>query len=259
MLQELAPREVLKKDMKMTLEMENKPNPYDLRVLAEIRALCGPPPVLSSENVDAYHSLLLRLLEAIRPRDPMERMMVKHLADYTWEIIRYTRHKTLLMERGFRQRRDERVHHIKRKQAHAGKAPAQDAARATVKEVEAELLLSATEFDHADALERGVEYAERLDKLLNAAVTRRNDVFVQLERYRGGLGGNANGGYAHVFNYEAGYPGIKVDSKDPKVSSASKVLESDEVLAKAQVPDLEPASHCEVNQDNTPPSSSCGE
>src|SRR6266849_9448994 len=97
----------------MTLQLENKPNLYDLRVLAEIKKLCGPPPVLSSENVAAYYSLLLRLIESFRPHDFMERMMVKHLADTTWENIRYTRHNTLLMERGFRQLRDHRVQRIK--------------------------------------------------------------------------------------------------------------------------------------------------
>ena len=49
------------------------------------------------------------------------------------------------------------------------------------------MLQSPTEFDHADALERGIEYAERLDKLLNAATARRDDVLRQLERYRDGL------------------------------------------------------------------------
>jgi hypothetical protein len=232
----------------MTFQLENKANPYDLRVLAEIKTLCGPPPVLSSENVAAYYSLLLRLIESVRPRDFMERMMVKHLADTTWENIRYTRHSTLLMERGFRQLRDHRVQRIKaaaqNKQAQACKAPAEDAMRATVKEVEVEMLQSATEFDHADALERGIEYAERLDKLRNAAVARRNDIFVQL---RDGLGGNRKSGFDHVFDYEAGYPGLKI--KDAENSNASKV---GEVVVEPQTPELEPPSDSE--EDKAPPS-----
>ena len=53
------------------------------------------------------------------------------------------------------------------------------------------MLQSPTEFDHADALERGIEYAERIDKLLNAATARRDDILQQYsnntERHAGGF------------------------------------------------------------------------
>jgi hypothetical protein len=37
----------------MSQELQEKPAPYNLLVLIEIKKLCGPPPVLSSENVKA--------------------------------------------------------------------------------------------------------------------------------------------------------------------------------------------------------------
>src|ERR1700730_14460572 len=160
------------------------------------KKLCGPPPVLSTESVEAYNTMLLRLIESIWPKDFIERLFCRHIADSTWEIIRFTRHKMLLMERRHRQVLDGRAQHLKaaaqKKQAgpadgKTGCEPPTDAMRASLKEIEAVMLQSPTEFDHADALEHGIEYAERLDKLLNAATARRDDVLRQLERYRDGL------------------------------------------------------------------------
>jgi hypothetical protein len=84
-----------------------------LLILAETNKLCGPPPVLSTESVEAYNTMLLRLIESIWPRDFIERLFCKHIADSTWEIIRYTRHKMLLMERRYRQALDNRAQCMK--------------------------------------------------------------------------------------------------------------------------------------------------
>jgi hypothetical protein len=57
-----------------------------------------------------------------------------------------------------------------------------------VEEVDAILQQNATELDHARALEVGIVYLERLDRLRMAALARRNHALQQLERYRDGLG-----------------------------------------------------------------------
>jgi hypothetical protein len=49
-------------------------------------------------------------------------------------------------------------------------------------------ILQSDELDHARALENAIEFHEKLDKLLNAAVARRDNALEQLERYRNGLG-----------------------------------------------------------------------
>jgi uncharacterized membrane-anchored protein YjiN (DUF445 family) len=87
--------------------------PYHLLILAEIKTLCGQPPVLSTESIEAYNTMLLRLIESVQPKDFIERLFCRHIADCTWEIIRYTRHKTLLMERRHRQVLDSRMQHLK--------------------------------------------------------------------------------------------------------------------------------------------------
>src|SRR6202023_4080592 len=83
--------------------------PYHLLILAEIKTLCGQPPVLSTESTEAYNTMLLRLIESVRPKDFIERLFCRHIADSTWEIIRYTPHKIFLMERRHRQALDHRA------------------------------------------------------------------------------------------------------------------------------------------------------
>ena len=67
--------------------------------LSELKKLLGPPPVLASENLEAYDTILSRLMEAMKPDDFLVETLVVDLADLTWEIIRYKRHKTLVVER----------------------------------------------------------------------------------------------------------------------------------------------------------------
>ena len=69
---------------------------YALRILAEIKEVWGPPPVLSTEDAKVYDRILLNLVECIVPANFMEQMLVKEVADSTWEQVRYyTRHKAL--------------------------------------------------------------------------------------------------------------------------------------------------------------------
>lgn len=50
-------------------------------------------------SLEVYDTVLLRLIESIHPKDFIELLLTKHLADCTSEIIGYTQSKTLLMER----------------------------------------------------------------------------------------------------------------------------------------------------------------
>jgi hypothetical protein len=165
----------------MTQASQEKRVAANLLKLAEIKELCGPPPVLSTESAEIYYKMMLRFIGCFLPGDFMEQMFIKDLTDSTWEMNRYIRHKPMQMERKFNQLLEYR--------AQRTRAAAQNTlAGAKPEEVEAILRQSPTELDHADALERGIDYAERLDKLLNAATARRDDVLEQLDRYRDGLG-----------------------------------------------------------------------
>jgi hypothetical protein len=169
--------------------------------LAEILELFGPPPILSSEDIGSYQEMMAGLLEKFAPRDFMGQLLIKELTDSNWEVMRYSRHTTLLMERRFRDRLEFQAQ--RRKNAAPGKeAPAQkpaapngkpstapqDVLEGLVADVDAILLEPAAARDHLRALEVGLVCYEHVDKLLAAARTRRNNALDRIERYRAGLG-----------------------------------------------------------------------
>lgn len=165
--------------------------------LARLERLCGRSPVLSSsEDRQDYEQLLLTLLEYYQPRNSLGERLIKYLADEEWEISRFKRHKILLMERRFRARlifQAYREKAAKEDKAALAKKPAEqppshftlpeEALEGVIPEVDAMLLRPAEELDHARALEVGIVYFERLDRLLNAAIVRRNAILADIERY----------------------------------------------------------------------------
>jgi hypothetical protein len=60
-------------------------------VPAEIADIFGHPPVLSTENRQAYDALTTQLALEWKPRDTIEWMFVRDLADISWEILRHRR------------------------------------------------------------------------------------------------------------------------------------------------------------------------
>jgi hypothetical protein len=168
--------------------------------LVRLHRLCGPPPVLSSEDPKSYEELLISLLECYKPRDVMAEMLIRRLADEEWEINRYTRHKTLLMERRFRARlafqayrekaAQEGKEALAKKVAERRSGPftlPEEALEDVIADVDAALLRPAQELEHARALEVGIEYYEHLDRLLNAAFVRRTAILNMIERHDEGF------------------------------------------------------------------------
>src|SRR5216684_1525879 len=134
----------------------------------QLRQLLRAAPVLRTENAKAYDEVLGRLTQCMAPRDFMEQTLIKELADCIWEIARYTRYKTLTIER-----------HLK--------FPGQDALAERLAEQdgeadEAEVI--AVELDHVLALQITQDFHDRVDKFLIAATSRRNNALEQIERYR---------------------------------------------------------------------------
>jgi hypothetical protein len=175
--------------------------------LAKLKHLFGPPPVLSTENLEAYDEILLRLIERFAPRDIIEEDHVKRVADAIWESNRYTRHLTQAIDRKFRRLLEFQVQRNKlmagrqealaRKLAEKAQTPPselermhelQDVTEGVVSDVDKILERTPQELDHARALEAAIEYTERLDKLRKGAMSMRRDGLDELERYREGIG-----------------------------------------------------------------------
>ena len=172
---------------------------------AELQELLGPPPVLSSESMKAYDEIAVRLMHCFKPRDFMEQLLIRQLVDNNWELMRYTRHKAMSIERKarlfreFQAKRARKLAEMKEKPASklagSDRQPAtelgrmyalEDTVEGTVEDVDAILDKPAAEHDHAHALEKSIAYYLQLDQLLNTAIGRRNDTLEQLERYRRG-------------------------------------------------------------------------
>jgi len=163
--------------------------------LARLERLCGRFPVLSSENRQDYEELLISLLEAYWPRSFLGERLIKYLADEEWEVARYKRHKIFLIERRFQASLAVQVNREKATQedkaAPAKRLDAQPPCPSTLPEealggviaqVDAMLLRPAQELDHARALEVGIVYFQHLDRLLNAAIARRNAILADIAR-----------------------------------------------------------------------------
>src|SRR5664280_498912 len=174
--------------------------------LAELKKLFGPPAVLTTENVDSYYAIMARFVECFKPGDFMMQMFIKDLTDTTWDAMRCTRHKTLAIERQYRQRLEYQARRVKeaaqRKQLAApvkkddeNCSPVLERSiellnvfDGTVDDVKEILARTPTDIDHARALENTIEYYERLDGFLGVAIARRNDVLEQINLYSDGLG-----------------------------------------------------------------------
>jgi hypothetical protein len=190
--------------------------------LAELKKLFTPP-VLSSEDLKAYYTMMERFLECLKPRDFVELVFVKDLTDSTWEIRRLSLHKTMVIER--EHERHLEIQAKRRQQERKRKAEIAEAAReraakeasetkaaesgeqagaptsqfdrwleieevidSTVSDVDDILDSPADELDHAKALQSGIGYFQQLDRLMSVQVAHRNDVIEQIEFYRRGLG-----------------------------------------------------------------------
>jgi hypothetical protein len=137
-------------------------------------------------------------------------MYKRQVVDSTWEIVRYTRHKTLAIDRKFRARLEFQAkrerERAKLKEAKASelgeknREPAtldrmielEDTFDCSVEDVDAILQKAAHEHDHARALEGSIDYYERVDKLLAGATARRDSDLEQLEQYREDLGSRSS-------------------------------------------------------------------
>jgi hypothetical protein len=46
----------------------------------------GPPPVLSTENIEAYNAMVAYCSNSVKPRDFIEQMLIRDLVHASWEF-----------------------------------------------------------------------------------------------------------------------------------------------------------------------------
>ena len=186
---------------------------------AELRDLFGPPAVLIIEDLKAYDAMLALILKSLKASDFIEQMLGKDLTDATWEMKRYSRHKALVIERQYREQQEmedaeeadetEEAEQVEESAAVEGAQSEQveevkpagapttqfermlelaEVVDSVVPDCDEIILGPVEELEYAAALEKSVNYYERLDRLHNIAMARRDDILRQLDFYRQGLG-----------------------------------------------------------------------
>jgi hypothetical protein len=60
--------------------------------------LFGPAPVLADENVEDYNECYRRVLDHFQPRDAIEERLARDYADHDWEISRWRRKKSQMID-----------------------------------------------------------------------------------------------------------------------------------------------------------------
>jgi hypothetical protein len=148
---------------------------------ADIQALFGDPPLLSTENPTLYRNMLDRFAESIAPRNIIEWLWVKDVVDLSWEIPRLRRYRALSIERA-RERKNAEIEYARE---HADDrdlylsfrppTPAQIEARRNAPRLD-------TEADSAGLLIlEHLDTYETIDKLLTSAELRRDRILRELD------------------------------------------------------------------------------
>ena len=145
-------------------------------VPADIEALFGDPPLLSTEDPNLYWDMFDRFAEFVDPKNIIEWLWLKDIVDLCWEIARLRRYRALLIEReregknadiGYaREHRELSLFdRLKRPQIEAPRnAPRLD-----------------TEADSASLLIYYLRQYETIDKLLTSAELRRDRILRELD------------------------------------------------------------------------------
>ncbi len=106
----------------------------------------GGPPVWSTENMQAYNELINGFTQMLEPRDMMELIWTKEVADASWEAARKAREKNGLPERKYQQRLQVIAEHQRRTRV-----------------AETAAAKPATALDHSRSLEAGFKHYQGLD------------------------------------------------------------------------------------------------
>ncbi len=89
--------------LKFGQSSQTEPPSVELRPVSpvlpeDIRTLLGKRPIVTGEEPERYDDLLARIGNAIKPKNAIEWLWVKDVTDFTWEIQRYRRFKTALLD-----------------------------------------------------------------------------------------------------------------------------------------------------------------
>jgi hypothetical protein len=154
----------------------------------ELRQILGPPPLFEGESEAAYHQLYDRLRSAVSPKDVIEEIWVRDLADLVWETNRLRRLKAKLMDAARWQGMAAVLESVGiasylAKQDASAYASGDSRAKAKV-----DPMLGKAKADRAiieaQTLAARISDFERFDRLIMSSESRRNAVLREIDRHR---------------------------------------------------------------------------
>jgi hypothetical protein len=148
----------------------------------------GAPPLIEGEDGTAYHLLHGRIAAAVKPKDIIEELWVRDIADLSWEILRLRRIKArLLTSRVAAQIRAYLESPCGASQAQKLSAEwevGEPRVSARVDELLATACGRTVESITADVFLAMSEHLERIERMTTNAEARRNAVLREIERRR---------------------------------------------------------------------------
>jgi hypothetical protein len=162
----------------------------------------GPPPVLSTEDPNAFEDLFLNIARPLKNSDCLSLHLAWEIAVDTWSNARYARHETIAVRRWWDKFHESQLVAAKtmkltyeeslRKKAERHSTYPADVAQAaelqekidnTVKDIDAIIARVPTEADFNQALRANVDFLHVLDQLRNGASRRRFGNCVLLDKH----------------------------------------------------------------------------
>ncbi len=175
--------------------------------LAEVKALLGEAPILSTESRNRFERVFDLVTAALKPKDFLECQLTREYTYNSWLIERFTRHQAIAIEQRVKLNRAQQAERKQTVEAKKQKAaefraemaqtkPAEiasliqreEAIAGMIGETDETLRITDEEFECNRALQQTIDFIEQLDVLIARATTRRNDALKLIEMYRAGLG-----------------------------------------------------------------------
>ena len=157
-----------------------------------IADLLGPPPVILGEDARKFEELHARITAAVKPREAIEEIWVRDVADLTWEVLRLRRLKASLLltcaHAGLVRVLKPLVESTEAEQLAVAWAKREAEAMAKVKR-----LLATSELPvdviMAETLTLKLEQTERFEAMIAAAEARLAAALREVDRHREALAG----------------------------------------------------------------------
>ena len=172
------------------MNMEVKPPAVTRVVPPEIASLLGRPPLLRTENREAYWCMLERIAAELNPQGILEWQMIKNYTDCVWEMNRLQSTKTHIVNIGQKDALFSIVHALSDEQDH--EMTAADAVRSWSKdEANKQVVLQELakhELDDRSIMDQAfvqrIDLVEKIERIYTRTDARRRTILRDLELHR---------------------------------------------------------------------------